>query len=236
MTETKWLACADPKPMLTFLRGKASDRKLRLFMAGCCRRVFHTFTDDEDEDREEAIDIAERYADGLASEEEREDALGERTDGRPDLVWDYCTNLVLADFVKTRPDDADGVDCAIGAAEEALLDAVNERYEEQKEIHKAEKAAQADLLRCVFGPLGFREIVVVPAWLTWNRRLVRKLAQAAYEERQLPAGALDPQRLGVLADALEDAGCDIAELLAHLRADVAHIRGCWAVDLLLGKE
>jgi hypothetical protein len=60
-------------------------------------------------------------------------------------------------------------------------------------------------------------------------------AQAAYEQPELPAGTLGTTRLVVLADALEEAGCDRAELLSHLRGPGPHVRGCWAVDLLLGK-
>src|SRR5262249_12453726 len=62
------------------------------------------------------------------------------------------------------------------------------------------------------------------------------LAQAAYDERDLPSGHLDPARLAVLADALEEAGCADADILGHLRGPGPHVRGCWAVDLLLGKE
>jgi hypothetical protein len=61
------------------------------------------------------------------------------------------------------------------------------------------------------------------------------MAQTAYDERILPAGTLDPDRLAVLADALEDAGCDNADILSHLRGPGPHVRGCWVVDLLLGK-
>jgi hypothetical protein len=64
---------------------------------------------------------------------------------------------------------------------------------------------------------------------------VPQLALAAYEERRLPKGTLDPARLAVLADALEDAICSDADLLGHLRGPVPHVRGCWAVDLSLGK-
>ncbi len=46
MTEAEWLACADPDPMLKFRRGKVSERKLRLFAVGCCRRVIHLLEDD----------------------------------------------------------------------------------------------------------------------------------------------------------------------------------------------
>jgi hypothetical protein len=61
------------------------------------------------------------------------------------------------------------------------------------------------------------------------------LAEAAYEERLLPSGHLDPVRLAVLADALEAAGCQDAQLLGHLRAPGPHVRGCAAVDAVLGK-
>jgi hypothetical protein len=61
------------------------------------------------------------------------------------------------------------------------------------------------------------------------------LAQAAYEERELHSGALDPARLSVLADALEEAGCTGPDILNHCRRPGVHVRGCWVVDLLLGK-
>jgi hypothetical protein len=64
---------------------------------------------------------------------------------------------------------------------------------------------------------------------------VLSLAQAAYDHRELPAGPLDPARLAELAGALEHAGCADAELLGHLRGDGPHVRGCWAVDAILGK-
>jgi hypothetical protein len=72
--------------------------------------------------------------------------------------------------------------------------------------------------------------------LAWNDRTVPRLAEAIYEERQMPAGTLDPGRLAILADALLDAGCDDEALLAHLRSPGPHVRGCWAVDVILGKS
>jgi hypothetical protein len=89
--------------------------------------------------------------------------------------------------------------------------------------------------RCMFGN-PFRPVTLDPAWLRWNGGTVAHLAQAAYEERYLPSGELDRGRLGILADALEDAGCTDPSILDHLRGDGEHVRGCWAVDLLLGKE
>jgi hypothetical protein len=87
------------------------------------------------------------------------------------------------------------------------------------------------LLRCAFGdPLS--PSAIDPAWRTPT---VTQLAAAAYEERHFPSGELEPDRLTVLADALEEAGCDNAELLEHLRAPGPHILGCWPLDLLLEK-
>jgi len=79
-------------------------------------------------------------------------------------------------------------------------------------------------------------VVSVPApALAWNGGTVRRVAEGVYEGRQLPAGTLDTARLAVLADALEDAGCDNADLPNHLREPGPHVRGCWALDLVLGK-
>jgi hypothetical protein len=88
------------------------------------------------------------------------------------------------------------------------------------------------LFRCVFGN-PFRPVPQDPAWRTST---VVQLAQAAYDERQLPDGALDPARLAILADTLEEAGCADDAILNHLRGRGPHVRGCWVVDLLLGKS
>ena len=96
---------------------------------------------------------------------------------------------------------------------------------------KREAAAQALVLRCIFGN-PFRPVTVSPAL---QAPQVVALAHAAYDERDLPSGHLDPARLAVLGDALEDAGCTDADLLGHLRGQGPHVRGCWVVDLLLGK-
>jgi len=80
-------------------------------------------------------------------------------------------------------------------------------------------------MRCVYGnPL--RPITINLSWLTST---VVALAQAIYDDR-----AFD--RMPILADALEDAGCTNQDILAHCRSGGEHVRGCWVVDLLLAKE
>jgi hypothetical protein len=100
-----------------------------------------------------------------------------------------------------------------------------------------EPAQQCRLLRDIFGPSPFWRMPPLDlAWLTWDGGLVRTLAQAAYDDRHLPSGTLEPARLAVLADALDESGCEDALLLGHLRSWGVHVRGCFAVDLILGRS
>jgi hypothetical protein len=98
------------------------------------------------------------------------------------------------------------------------------------DLGKRERAVQeqAAFLRDLFGN-PFRPVPVDPAWLAWERGTIPKLAEEIYEER-----AFD--RLPVLADALEDSGCTNPDILSHLRGPGPHVRGCWVLDLLLGKS
>ena len=75
----------------------------------------------------------------------------------------------------------------------------------------------------------FRSRILDPVWLSWNNGTVGKLAQAIYDD-----GAFD--RLPVLADALEEAGCTDADKLTHCRSEGPHVKGCWVVDLILSKD
>jgi hypothetical protein len=152
-----------------------------------------------------------------------------------------------ADFFRTIPDFAAAAVYIATSAADALFYATYERADALELVHRkrvdsastpadpiwsAEEAAQSDLLRCIFGN-PFRPLSHKAAWLTPT---VASLAAAAYEERDLSSGYLDAGRLAVLADALEDSGCTDADILAHCRSGGEHVRGCWVVDLLLGKE
>ena len=75
----------------------------------------------------------------------------------------------------------------------------------------------------------FRPIALDPAWLAWNDATLVKLAQAIYDIRAF-------ERMPELADALEEAGCTNTYILNHCRGEGPHVRGCWVVDLILGKQ
>jgi hypothetical protein len=211
MTEAEWLACANPILMLDFLRGKASDRKLRLFAVACCRRLEVELPDQRSWD---AVHVAEWCADGNGTEQ---DLITARRNAEASFQNDR-TAFAVVQATATRAWDA-----AVGAVE--AVDYLGwEWYEEGEEREQG----QTGLLRDIFGN-PFRPVALDPAWLQWNDGTVRKMAQAIYDDR-----AFD--RLPALADALEEAGCANRDLLDHCRSGGEHVRGCWAVDLLLGKE
>jgi hypothetical protein len=239
MTEAEWLGCTEPHKMLEYLGGGASERKLRLFAAACCRRLWRYPLETGDEHKawaasvRDAVGLGERHADGQATPEELDAAALCSASGIEAAdAFLGCAGPAgeLADVPRYAVDAVGELafyeaaqDPSLGAAEYSrVVDAAQQ----------AERSAQADLLRDLFGN-PFRPVTLAPSWLTPD---VRRLAQATYEERLLPSGELEPARLAVLADALEDAGCGSAEILGHLRAEGVHVRGCWAVDLVLGKE
>jgi hypothetical protein len=225
MTEAEWLAADDLKPMLALLQGKASDRKLRLFACACCRRIWHLLAD---EASRTAVELAERYADGTATATHRTTARAaakravKRAVGVEYLRAAEVAWCAIATRVQVRRVAEDGLPgyCYGGR-----------RRDDLSEQH----SVQSGYIRCILGNPFRLTPPVNPAWLAWNGGTVRTLAEAAYEERQLPEGSLDTARLALLADGLEDAGCGEAELLGHLRGPGPHVRGCWALDLLLGK-
>jgi hypothetical protein len=94
--------------------------------------------------------------------------------------------------------------------------------------YAVERATQSHLLRCIIGN-PFRPVAVNADWLTWNNGTVAKLAQNIYDDRAFDL-------LPILADALEEAGCTNQDILDHCRSGGEHVRGCWVVDALLGKE
>jgi len=226
MTEQEWLACTDPAPMLDFLRGKVSDRKLRLFAVACCRRIQHLL---EDERSRLAVDVAERFADGRAGEDERHRAAADAYRAR-NRSWDDDA-MAAAYYAGGLNSPANSPDAEWGMVVEAagcVLSALSQHSPAgaTDEARGAEREYQSMLLRDIFGPLPFRPVPVNPGWLTLT---VKHLADAIYDERTF-------DRLPILADALEDAGCSSHDVLDHCRQPGEHYRGCWVIDLLLAKE
>ena len=208
MTETEWLACTDPDAMLDFLRAgeRLSPRKARLFAVAACRRIRHLYADEKNF---EAIEVAEADAEAVFAHDGAERDWVRR-----------CRRMAAASALS--PDSHE----PLSTEKEAIWTAAFE----------AEGAAQVPLLRCLFGSTPFRCVSLPSSAFTGCDGRVPKLAQSAYNDRILPSGVLEPARLLTLADALEENGCANMDVLSHLRGPGPHVRGCWAVDLFLGKS
>jgi len=241
MTEQEWNACTDPQAMLEFLRGKASDRHLRLFAVACCRRIWHLLADTLGC---RAVEIAEQCAEGLLTVHESF-VMGRELD----LAWN---NVLINSAMQKTGCSREACDSALFAANLVTgwldpaqagnvatavvwaniwqtvpdVDNLDEDAIALLPSQSPERRVQAAILREVVGPLPFRPVTMNPPWRTPT---VTNLAESIYQER-----AFD--RLPILADALEDAGCSNADILNHCRQGGEHVRGCWVVDLLLGKE
>jgi hypothetical protein len=236
MTEAEWLSSADPRAMLEVLRdnGKLSDRKARLFGAATARRLWPLLTDGHGR---KAVEAAERYADGLegpsALAAARRGALAAVAPGEIEIdpaaaAWLHAALLAyhLATGAEEVPPERLAALAALNGSAAASW--------QGPAAQAAEERAQADLLRCLFGPRPLRPPPPPAlAVLTWGDGLIPRLARAAYDSRLLPGGELDAARLTVLADALEESGCGDAELVLHLRGPGPHVRGCFVIDLIL---
>ncbi|OAI40994.1 hypothetical protein AYO40_00500 [Planctomycetaceae bacterium SCGC AG-212-D15] len=217
MTEEEWLDSTDPSPMLEFLRGKASDTRFRLFACACVRRqVWHLL----DTRGREAVNVSDRLAQGQAS-------LTELNTARAAMNTAFHTTHEKAAKAATK-----ATSMTLWATADAIRIARHIRDALGQPDRNTARRDQVALTRDIFGN-PFHPISLDPTWLTST---VVRLAQAIYEERELPSGHLDQGRLGILADALEEVGCTQREILEHCRSEGPHVRGCWVIDLLLGKE
>jgi hypothetical protein len=222
MTEQEWLACTNPYTMQKSLRGKASPRKFRLFAAACCRSFWHLLVDARSR---RAVEIAVRLADGEATEEAREAAYG--------AAWDAWSALNaeasrLKSGLEVSHPNLTVEDAAISAFY-SVIDDPFDSYSAVAPLERPEIAAHAALLRDLIGPLPFRPVCLDPSWLTWQDGLLISMAQPMYDSR-------DFNDMPILADALEDAGCSDEDILKHCRRPGEHVRGCWVVDMLLGRS
>jgi hypothetical protein len=231
MTEREWLQATDPAPMFRLVSDLATDRKLRLLACACCRHIWPLL---KDEEARHAVGMAELYADGLIERDSLIRAakallLPEWPGSGPKTFnWRPVTKGIAADMTDPRTYVWLTAEAGVTELTSGLVAA---KWMEDG-ARFVSSQIQVGLLHELFGN-PFCPISLDPSWLTPD---AVALAQAAYENRSLPSGTLDNDRLAVLGDALEEAGCTAAALFNHLRGPGTHYRGCWLVDALLAKE
>jgi hypothetical protein len=221
-----------PDSLLDYLKGQATERKLRLFAAACARRLWPL----HEERVRQGVELAERVADGqvpadrlavgLRSARSGMTARRKQLKSKADqdaagcaystLHWAMRKKMTTADALKA----GQAAEWAAGHAAKAAAARNDSTADPLAPL--VDRTAQAEMIRCLFGN-PFRPVVFDPAWRTPE---VRALAQTIYDER-------DFSRMKRLATLLGQAGCKDKEILAHCRHKGEHVRGCWVVDLVL---
>jgi hypothetical protein len=216
-----WATCGEPDAMLDHLlkQDDVNWRKVRLWACACVRRIWPRLTS---EPGRRAVEVAERFADGRAEQRAVEIAANavERVRKGDRQANRAASQLARLCCPARRFPPADVSDAVVGAVVGAA-DSPEERADERK--------AHAALLRDIFGnPFAATPRIDTSA-LRWNDGCVVRIAEGIYEERAF-------ERMGVLHDALLDAGCNSDDILSHCREQGGHARGCWLLDLLLNKS
>ena len=226
MTEAEWLSCGEARPMLDYLRAaeKATDRRLRLWSVACCRHspFFQLKAPDST-----LLAEAERDADEVVTREQygqsliayiADSGLHREEPGHPNY-WQRQGTVLAVSYAADPCDFFDNA-CGILFAREVAWPSRTLRALAQN------GALECSLFRDIFANPFRPTPAVEQAWLTPD---VVTLAGHIYHDQ-----ALD--QLPELADALEEAGCTDPALLGHLRGGGTHVRGCWAVDAVLGRK
>lgn len=218
MNAARWEAEPDPSQLIRGLRAPVSPRKQRLLMCALAR---HLWTVLPAEGRR-AVGVAERLADGRCDEAERAAAY-EAAGGGLSAIY------TQADCIPAKALESGDLDYFFHDAVDSVTrvaDAEGRFIPEMPAARvAAEHAAVCRLIRDVFGN-PYQPVALAP---TWRTTAVVELAAGMYE-------SADFGPMPVLADALEDAGCTNPALPAHCRDAGSHVRGCWVVDLVLGKS
>jgi hypothetical protein len=220
MTEKQWLTARRIDPLRNWCEHhhKRNPRKERLFACACCRRIWEQL---RDERSRAAIEAAEAYADRRIDRTTLSKARAEAVRAEQAASWPsrrrvgrFSPKFAQAATLVTHPERFSVFVETSRYAQFATSNAM------------VESAAQAGLLREIFGnPFRPSEFAS-----EWRSDTALSLARHIYESR-------DFAQMPILADALQDAGCDNADILSHCRdPQQVHVRGCWVVDLVLGKE
>jgi hypothetical protein len=214
LTEDEWCTYSLAGPLLAFLHGRISPRKQVLLACADAGPEMAL--------RDPYYIVAEKFVEGKATAAEvasSQAALQREADEDPNF-WDRLHNTHADDVFRHQHL------LAVALGQENLVD-LNPG---DLPCHPFDPRAEghANLVREVIGN-PFQSFVVNPEWLSWRDGTVRILAQRIYDERTFEV-------MPILADALQDAGCEDNNALTHCRSSGPHVRGCWVLDALLGKS
>jgi hypothetical protein len=218
MTEAEWLACEDLQRLIKSRRHSSYDRKLRLFACACVRNVKDHLSDGP---WLAAVQVAESFADDPSCKAELDEMYHSSTRVWGEAGHDWAA-IISTGLTVLTPEAGWA---ALHASSHSCKVGVPKGRASRKAAMAAIRQHNLTLFRCVFGN-PFRQVACLPEWRTGTALAI---AQQMYESRDFSA-------MPILADALQDAGCDNDDILNHCRDPQAtHVRGCWVVDLVLGK-
>jgi hypothetical protein len=229
MTETEWLACDNMKELLTrFEWGTSPARKWRLFALACIELIRSHVRDArltaalveiarDAEGESTPHDFARAREAARAAHNSIEEDANEQ---RWFYIHEAAARAVVSSMQIAGPESVSEVAACCVYVLGCAAD-----YREQDSVRHQANRRHIALVHEIFGN-PFRPVVLDPLWLTFD---VQALARGIYDEK-----AFD--RMPILTDALQDAGCTNEDVLNHCRdASAGHVRGCWVIDLLLGK-
>ena len=224
ITETEWHSTLCPYTLLNHIQYTTNDRKWRLLAVASVREIEHWVTEDC---CRKMMDLAERHSDGLVTDETIESLRHHATR----VAWPSQTGIApyTADFVASQVGIAEkGADCVwrarwVHGMVWQVIMAMGTRYTDETRALRDESDCQ--LIREIFGN-PFRPMALDAAW---HAPTVIGIARSIYEQKQF-------SHMPLLADALEEAGCHLSDVLHHCRSGEQHWRGCWLLDVLLAKD
>ncbi len=202
MTAPRWEQTTNASNLFQLLAKQhgVSERKLRLFAVAVAKHHEPKLTSRRSR---QAIDVAEKFADGLVT---REQLIRAGRAASAAYVWN--------DQQQARE----------AARMSAYVDPWNAAA---YTFRRVPNDLAVNQMREIFGN-PFEPAILEQGWLSHNNGIVLQLAQRIYDDD-------DFSEMPILADALEEAGCEDEAILEHCRSTFPHARGCWVVDLLLSK-
>jgi hypothetical protein len=264
LTEAQWLSHDDAGDLLLdVVMYHPAERKSRLYVCACARLLWSFMNDEHSRKAVEIAEMhiegqvtLQEIQTAIAGAEQAYEAERDRNRGnwfqrafrRGDsgpwkkLTVNYPSGRTRELLSRAEWSETPQLVAALAAAMAVADPSLNvdgfgpaSRFNDWKVPHNLIKHSECHkelgnavaLVHCVFGN-PFRPIAIDPDWLAWHDGTVPKLAQSIYDDRRFDL-------LPILADALQEAGCTNNEILQHCHSPGPHVRGCWVVDLLLGK-